>query len=484
MSLNQNKTNWIIGLILIAFFVKGVFLATILPIFKGQDESRHYNTVQYLNEPEEKNWEFTKQADRDQDKDDLSTYRFSEEIRNTALKTETHRVRYNKRDTITFTTSSEGKNEEELKKDNSPAINKINPVDVTGLMLYHKLGFLIENSLEDKNIFIRFYLIRIFSVALATLFILFSFLTLRAINIPDKYNLALLLLLIFQPGLSFYSAHINYAPLLFFSFSAFIYGAVLYLKQGANWKNISLLILPTIIGLLTKGAAVVLVISLAFIIALEIFKRARQHSKKAGYIAMAMSFIILVSLLTFYSNKFLPLDNKDIQGVFNSFKIYSSETLNLDKFSHTAKTYWGVASLNGGPIIENLKYIFLWIDLIALFGVSVYLFSKKKLPEYLPEKKYVLFFILIILALQIGVRLAGWKYFDKTGDIGLGAPGRYFLPTLLPHLCLLYVGTGTIFFYLKAGKYFKYFLGLCVILMIYLSFEAILNSLIFRHYIL
>ena len=60
----KNPT-FVLILILGVFFLKGVFLATIFPIFGGQDESRHYNTIQYLAEPAEKTWEHTQsQAER------------------------------------------------------------------------------------------------------------------------------------------------------------------------------------------------------------------------------------------------------------------------------------------------------------------------------------------------------------------------------------------------------------------------------------
>jgi len=45
------KPQFILILILAVFLFKGVFLATVYPIFTGQDEARHYNNIQYISSP-------------------------------------------------------------------------------------------------------------------------------------------------------------------------------------------------------------------------------------------------------------------------------------------------------------------------------------------------------------------------------------------------------------------------------------------------
>ncbi|MFZ1735501.1 MAG: hypothetical protein WAU31_01050, partial [Candidatus Moraniibacteriota bacterium] len=73
---------FLITLLLTVFFLKGVFLATLFPIFTGQDEARHYNTLQYLNQPEIPAEQTTHRL-HIQNKEDFSDYNFSEEIVNT-----------------------------------------------------------------------------------------------------------------------------------------------------------------------------------------------------------------------------------------------------------------------------------------------------------------------------------------------------------------------------------------------------------------
>ena len=83
MSGNQLRFNWIICLILVVFFLKDMFLTALFPIFKDQDESRHHNSIQFLNEPKEKTWEIVKKYSDEREKQDLSTYNYSKEIQKT-----------------------------------------------------------------------------------------------------------------------------------------------------------------------------------------------------------------------------------------------------------------------------------------------------------------------------------------------------------------------------------------------------------------
>jgi hypothetical protein len=79
------------------------------------------------------------------------------------------------------------------------------------------------------------------------------------------------------------------------------------------------------------------------------------------------------------------------------------------------------------------------------------LFSKRKF-DYLPEKKYIIFLIGVIIALQLGIRFADWRAFSVSNRLNLGTPGRYFLPNLASHIILVFVGLGAL---LRKEKYFN-----------------------------
>jgi hypothetical protein len=50
--------------------------------------------------------------------------------------------------------------------------------------------------------------------------------------------------------------------------------------------------------------------------------------------------------------------------------------------------------------------------------------------------------VLAIILMQFAIRFFDWRYFDTTGQIVIGTPGRYFLPNILPHFLLLVSGLG------------------------------------------
>lgn len=482
------KINWVFLLILITFFVKGVFLVALSPLFEGQDESRHYNTIQYLNESEAKEWKVEENKNKEkQRKGDFSTYRFSEEIRETSRVTNNHLLRNEKFNTLTFSNSFEGINEEKINLKKWEARNKLYPPDITGLKndnLYHKLGLAIEKSLENKNILIRFYSIKILSVFLATLTILFFYLTSLKIGFSEKISLLLTATISFHPNFSFYTTDINYAPLLFLSFSIFIYGGALYLKNGMNWTNISILIISTIIGLLTKGTAIVLIVILLLILIFEIYKKTKKYFKNSKYILALLISLALLAVLIFF-NRYLPsFENRDIASIFSSLINYITETVNLKKFRQTSISYWGLMGSTDSIIIILSSYLIWLVELLAVAGLGLYFFSKRKVSKHLPKKKYSWFLVLMITTLQLGIRLADWKYFDKHGEIGLGAPGRYFLPTIMAHISLIYIGIGALLCYFKKDRYLQKFLVIGLVLMFSLFLYLTLNVMVYKYYLL
>jgi len=100
--------------------------------------------------------------------------------------------------------------------------------------------------------------------------------------------------------------------------------------------------------------------------------------------------------------------------------------------------------------------------------------------EFLPEKKYIIFFIGIILALQLAIRFYDWRVFDATGQILIGTPGRYFLPNIIPHILLIVTGLG---FFTRNKKQFHILLKILALLMILLSLYSIINVIIPRYYL-
>lgn len=467
----------LLSLILAVFFFKGVFLAALFPMFKGQDESRHYNTIQFLAEPQEKNWEIVERKAA-KDKDHLESYNFSEEIKNTIVAAQLNVAREENYAKALFSENYFGPNEEEILAHKWEPYNKIYPPEKTGgngINLYHRLASWLEKALGEQNILVRFYALRIFSVLLGGLVLLLSYSVAKNLGFSEKISLLLVALIAFQPRFSIYMMNINYASLLILFFTTFTLGGVLSLKQGLNWKNGSLLVLSVFFGFFTKGTAVVLLGPLVFLFGFHFYLK--LWSKKINYRHFALIFLLFFALLAVFSLKLdlaqiLPLEKiSSPVETFRSFGDYFTKTSSV--FS-VAKNYWG--EIGWGR--ENLSNYFIgavWLlEAFALIGLLLFFWKKEKF-DFLPEKKYLWFFLLMLLALQLGVRLYDWKMFVVKNAIVLGTPGRYFLPNLLPHLLLVAIGLGA---WLRREKYLENalvgFLIWLVIFSLYQIFDLIL----------
>ena len=125
--------------------------------------------------------------------------------------------------------------------------------------------------------------------------------------------------------------------------------------------------------------------------------------------------------------------------------------------------------------------IFLWfLESLAYAGLIFFLLSKKT-PTYLPSKKIIYLSLGIILSLQLAIRFYDWRTFDITKQILIGTPGRYFLPTILPHFVILVTGFG--FLFTKNRAQFTLLLKTLSLGMLLLSMYAVFNVIIPRYYL-
>ena len=86
----------------------------------------------------------------------------------------------------------------------------------------------------------------------------------------------------------------------------------------------------------------------------------------------------------------------------------------------------------------------------------------------------------MIVALQLGIRVADWNVFAHTGSLDLGTPGRYFLPNLASHLVLVFVGLGML---LGTRERLKIVLLCGVVLMCFFSTLVTFDLILPRFYL-
>jgi len=225
------KPAFILALILSVFFLKGVFLVAITPIFEGIDEARHFNTIQYLSEPRPITWPLVNRKETEKNAVNIQNYNYSQEIRETASVIGHGEALDDLYTTFSFAQGYDGKNEMDINNSDWHKYNEYNPPNLAPISLYHRLASIIEKTFDSQSIFVRYFLLRIFSVLLGTLTVLFSYFIIKNIGFSAKNSLLLTAIIAFQPRFSIYYANINYDALLNgFSFCALWFESCFYAK--------------------------------------------------------------------------------------------------------------------------------------------------------------------------------------------------------------------------------------------------------------
>ena len=473
------KPSVLLTLILLVFFLKGVFLATVYPMFTGQDEARHYDTIQYLAQPKGLNLHQNKR-NATTNNDNFADYNFSQEILLSGQASGIDQIRGDIFDTVDFSRDYDGRNEAAINAPTWKPYNYFSPPDIATPGLYHQLAAVIEKVFASQNILVRFYSIRIFSVLLGTLAILFAYLIIENVGFPAEYALLLTAIVAFQPKLADYFTNINYDALLIPMFFLFTLGGVLALKNGLNWKNFLIMLLAAAAGMLTKGTGLILCGMLALVVLYFFHEYARRKNPGLLRPFYAFSVLIVVVLFAFFK-QYLPLGGGS-GAIETSLGKYLGKSLTLGHFALTSRTYWGSLGWVNSWTLSNFTDIIWVIEFIAAIGLIAYLF-RKETPVWLPEKKYIWFLLAMVAALQLGIRAFDWKVFTGTGKLDLGTPGRYFLPSLVAHVILAATGLGTLLNLGKYDRYFKPLLALCFVLLFSLSFYLIFDVIVYRFYL-
>jgi hypothetical protein len=489
---------FILTLILVVFFLKGVFLATLSPIFDGQDEARHYDTIQYFAEPKNAVSDAEKNTRKNDnalwDKDNFDTYNFSEEIQKTATATNTNIIRGEIFNTIIFANSFDGQNEAAINSKTWKPYNYYTQPDIASSnSLYHRVASDMEKLFAGQNILVRFYLIRIFSVLLGTLAVLFCYLTAKTIGFSAKHSLLLAAILSFQPKFSMYLMNINYDVLLIPMFFLFTFSGVLALKKGLNWKSLALLVGSTAVAIMTKPTGYMLAVIFVALITYLLYEKVKLQNKRFRYGVYGICFFTFL-FVAFYLYSHFLVTNNSLGKTMGSIGTYISQTITFGKFVMPSSTYWGNLSWTNSWILNNATDFIFILETTALVGLGLLLFSKKPYPNFLPAKKYVVFLIGMIVALQLGIRTADWHVFSQIGGMkmSLGTPGRYFLPNLGAHIILVFTGLGALFEWIFSAiggsatdgrKYFDYSLIIGLILMFAFMLYLIFDTIILRFYL-
>ncbi len=482
----------ILGIILIAYFCQGVFLAILQPIFTGQDEARHYNSIQLIAEPYREHIKDPVPLIGSQNKNDLSTYRFSEEIRETARATDNHLLRSEDYNTTRFSQSSLGPNESSINSRAWSVANfiggKYTPDAVTSTTLYHSIASLIERFFADDSILTRFYLIRLFSVILGTIAIFFAYLTARTIGFSSPISLLITAIIAFQPKLALYLSQINYDALLIPLYFLFTYLSARIVRDGFTKPNTIALLLTLTAAIYTKATGALLLIMILPLFVPMLWQKFYHHKNEKQKRVLCISTLLgIISIMLAFSLYFFGSATA-LFDKLSTLPTYLEKSLSWNKTIWPSESYWGILGWTNSSFLQSVPIVIFLIEFIASLGLSLLFFSKKlraAYPSHLPSQKNVLFLLSMIIILQLGVRVADWEAFTRVGGMtmSLGTPGRYFLPTLLAHILILTTGLGSFLTYFGKQSWLRPIITLWLLLMVAFTLHTIFNTIIFRYYL-
>lgn len=430
-------------LILLSFLFREIFLAGVFPLFTGQDEARHYNSIQWLFQKKDLDCLHAPNTEHVQDKKNLATYRYSEEIRQTSATADLGVLREENYRKPIYSATNQGLNEALIKNSNWSKNTSFCPPDIasraTSFSLFHVTEKIIEKTLHETSIFTRFYLERILSVLFGTLTILFGYFGAKEAGLSRRSSLLIALIISLQPRLSIYTTNINYDTLLIPCFALFIWGGLAYLNQRKIPFALCLLTLALGGAILTKGTSLMLMGGIIFL-GVWTFLKKNFFWRKMPLYYWFLGGVLLI-LLGLVANHAYPAGTLFPNFSFSSLSEYLGKS--LPRIPSSSKNFWGTLSWNEAALGPWFVYTIWCIEILALVGLIRFFFSKET-PNFLPTKTAALFCIAIFLSLQIGVRVFDWRTFQETGSLVLGTPGRYFLPTLLAQLLLVTVGLGAL----------------------------------------
>lgn len=492
----------LIGL-LVLFLLQGSLFSLIFPVFQHPDEQVHYGTVQHWAEPEEKAWEVTTYK-RSIDGKDIRTSNLPEEMVQTAVIARFDEIKFQKQNAQSFSGTPYGPGEDTALENEWNRYIDAAPSAVSETKsVYYLFASWIERSLSDESIFTRIFSVRMFSVLFGVSVVLIAYFLARKIGFSETSSLAFSGIAAFQPMFAVTAAQVNIDIALVFSFSLFLYAGTCILGNGLNWKNALLAIIAGGLGMVSKGPGIVLFAALYPLFAWGAYRRLGISWKKfLAYLTIATVVLAGVALLAVPKSYLAGITGWNAQSKFDSplksMGKYLDKTMNGGELRETHASYWGNFGWLDTQMDSSVLDIIRYVEIIGFFGSILYIawpllaksrvaalldrlkFARDSNIRWLPERKYIIFLLMMIFALQFAIRFYDWRVFDSTGQLLSGTPGRYFLPNMLGHLVVVFVGIG---FLLGNATRFDRLMKTGLVAMVLLEMYSIFWVIIPRYYL-
>lgn len=438
--------------LILAIFFNILAWQLVVPIWHFPDEQAHFGQVA-----------FRAEHGRVQAYHELSTsleIMISEELLGTKRDTlGNNRFTYHPEYKIDYSQNYDGIREAEIESLNNSDYRKKEVLEESTRypLLYYYFASKIYNLFGENDLFTRVYAVRFFSLVI----FLGTALTIFAISkliFPKDFFLQISLTSIvsFMPMFVFSSAGVTSDSLFHFLFLLALYEVIKITFVKFSIKDALLLFAVIIAGIATKFQFQIIWPVIAFAI-LIIFWRL-QFRKKLIFLGFLVIFLptvlIAINFLRFFVNDYgtptlrqlmrLPLIPETSEGsTLNpvaELSIASHIILTMKRtLRETLPWYFGVykwLSLTLPPLVYRIINRIL---ILSMIGLVVWIFKLMQLRKFDQQAKVLIFLGYSAISYFGALTLFDWLFYKYHGFY-FGIQGRYFFPTIIAHISLVFVG--------------------------------------------
>ena len=442
--------------LLFALLLNFLLWQLLIPIWHFPDEQAHFGQVA-----------FRADHGRVQRYHELSTSReilISEELLGTKRDgLGNNRFTYHPEFKIDYSKTYDGLHEAEIESLNNriDRTTEVSEESTRYPLLYYYLASKVYNLFGNSDLFTRVYIVRFFSLVI----FIGTFATIFAISrliFPKNFLLQISLTSIvsFMPMFIFSSAGVTSDGLFNFLFMLAIYLKVKITFSKYSMKDIMLLAAVILAGIGTKFQFQIIWPIIAFAL-LFIFWRL-QFRKKLIFLG---SLIVTIPIILITIN-FLQFFVND-HGI-PSFKqfvrlpaIPETEDLQLKSATELPITTYLIGVLRR-TVAETLPWyfgVYKWLSLalppivyqiinrllvLSIFGLLVLIYKAIKQNKFDQQTKVLIFLAYVAVAYFLSITIFDW-FFIRGHGFSFGIQGRYFFPTIIAHIGLVFVGLLTLF---------------------------------------
>jgi dolichyl-phosphate-mannose-protein mannosyltransferase len=438
MKINLVKLLW--PIFFIAIFFKQLIWLGLVPLWHTPDEQAHFAQIQNttllgLDFSQTNKTKYLYSSDDIAQSEKLLGVFRKDQGRNDFTLNPTHNIEY--------TDSTIGKYEDQI--NNLPhqySSDQQLHEATTYPFLYYFLGGFFYRLFFNSNIINRVFILRFYSLLIYLTNIYFIYLIAKKLFKKELAIFTLTFLCAFHPMFSFVGVSVSSDVLFNLIYTIFIYSALLFIEKKYKRAS-SYLILTVIAGFISKQQMFIVFPTAVFLILTNFsdLKKFIIAHKKNFYISTAISIPIFKLLFKL----------GELERVFGfwgyeqdsvSFLSYLKWSLEVT-YRQTLPWYWGVFKWLSVTLPRWVNRIQMGILFFSSFGFLTYIFQLIKSKKFRQKDKKYLFLFYASVIYYLSLVTFDW-IFRITKGFSFGLQGRYFFPTIISHMLLIFLGLKTL----------------------------------------